>query len=403
MAPRPVYIRGVAAVTPLGRSWAESAAALSDGATAIRAVRGCDVAGYPCTVAAQISEPLPDPDEPDRRLALLRPAAEAAWREAQLDVASQRLGVFIGAESGRASLSTLSRLVRAAGGGATFDHARFGLEARALCQPLVPLMMSPAAVAQQLAAGLAAAGPVRTVSLACASSAAAVAEAARAIRLGLCDAALCGGVGADVEPLMLAGFGKLGALSLRGLSCPFDSRRDGFVVGEGAAALVLSAERGPALVELCGAGRSLDGHHLTAPDPEGSGARLAMQTALSQAGLSAVDYVQAHGTSTPHNDAVEAQALRAVFGSALDHALVSSVKGALGHWVAGAGALGLLCAYHALVEGVVLPTAGLETPDPACALPHVMGRGRRGRVESALVNSFAFGGANCSLVLRRCA
>src|SRR6185295_13370132 len=107
MAPRPVYIRGVGAVTPLGLTWAESAAALATGVTAVRAVTGCDVAGYPCTVAAQITAPLPDPDEPDRRLALLRPAAAAAWQEAQLEVPKERLGVFIGAESGRATLSTL--------------------------------------------------------------------------------------------------------------------------------------------------------------------------------------------------------------------------------------------------------------------------------------------------------
>src|SRR6185436_17976378 len=120
-----------------------------------------------------------------------------------------------------------------------------------------------------------------TISLACASGSAAIVEAARAIRLGEIDAALCGGVGADVDPLMLAGFGLLG------VSCPFDAHRDGFVVGEGAAMLVLSAERGGAIVELAGLGRSLDAHHLTAPEPEGRGAARAMSAALADAGLSA--------------------------------------------------------------------------------------------------------------------
>ena len=116
-----------------------------------------------------------------------------------------------------------------------------------------------------------------TISLACASGSAAIAEGARAIRTGRCDVAICGGVGADVDPLMLAGFGKLGALSARGQSCPFDVRRDGFVVGEGAAMVILAAERGDARVELAGEGRSLDAHHLTAPDPEGRGAERAMR------------------------------------------------------------------------------------------------------------------------------
>jgi 3-oxoacyl-[acyl-carrier-protein] synthase II len=115
-----------------------------------------------------------------------------------------------------------------------------------------------------------------------------------------------------------------------------------------------------------------------------------------------VDYVQAHGTSTPLNDAVEAAAIRSVLGPSLDRALVSSVKGAVGHWIAGSGALGFLCAVEAITSGTVVPTAGLERPDDACALPHVMGRAVARDVRAALVNSFGFGGANCSLLVRRC-
>jgi 3-oxoacyl-[acyl-carrier-protein] synthase II len=246
-------------------------------------------------------------------------------------------------------------------------------------------------------------GPAETISLACSSSAVAIAEGTRAIRLGVCDVAICGGVGADVDPLMLVGFGRVGALSARGISCPFDVRRDGFVVGEGAAIAVLASERAAATVEVAGEGRTLDAYHLTAPDPEGNGAARSMNAALRAAGFPKVDYVQAHGTSTPLNDAVEALAIRRVLGKDLDRSYVSSIKGALGHWIAGAGALGFICAVQAVTDGTILPTAGLSEPDENCDLPHVMGRAISGSVEVALCNSFAFGGANCSLVVRRCA
>jgi 3-oxoacyl-[acyl-carrier-protein] synthase II len=395
----------VGAVTPLGATWPASAAALAGGACAVAPVTAFDATGFPSTVAAAVPAGLvPDLErDEDRRWPLLRPAADEAWAQAALDVAPGRLGVFVGAESGRSSFATVLALARAAGGGAAFDHRAFGQAARPLARRIGARAASPAAMASALARRFGAAGPAVTISLACASGAAAIAEGSRAVRAGLCDVALCGGVGADVDPLMLAGFGKLEALSARGISCPFDVRRDGFVVGEGAAVAVLAAERGPATVELAGEGRSLDGHHLTAPDPEGAGALRAMRAAMQMGGEATVDYVQAHGTSTPLNDAVEAAALRRLLGTALDQAHVSSVKGALGHAIAGAGALGFACGHLAVSSGVLLPTAGLAEPDPACALPHVRGTSLRRAVRTALVNAFAFGGANASLLLRRAA
>jgi 3-oxoacyl-[acyl-carrier-protein] synthase II len=394
---RRVWVRSIGAVTPLGMDFVTTAAALADGQSAIRPVTQFDASGFPCTAAAAIDAEF---EEEDRRLPLAREAARQAWREARLAAPPARIGVFLGAESGRGSWRTVLGLARAAGGGSSFDGARFGRAARPFAQRIDASVTSPSAVASALAAELGARGPVETISLACASSGAAIVEATRAIRLGVCDVALAGGVGADVDPLMLAGFGLLGALSARGVSCPFDARRDGFVVGEGAAMTVLTAARDQALAEVAGVGRSLDAFHLTAPDPEGDGAARAMRAALDDARLPAVDVVQAHGTSTPLNDAVEAAAIRRVLGDALGRASVSSVKGALGHWVAGAGALGFLCAVWAITRGEVFPTAGLREVDPACALPHVVARAVRRDVRSALVNSFAFGGANSSLVLK---
>jgi 3-oxoacyl-[acyl-carrier-protein] synthase II len=329
------------------------------------------------------------------------PAAREAWRGADVCCDPSRIGVFVGAESGRVSFQTLVQLSRAAGGAERFEHARFAQAAPTFVKDFEAATISAASVASALAAEVDAQGPVQTISLACASGSAAIIEAVRAIRLGVCDVALCGGVGADVDPMMLAGFGLLDALSTSEVSRPFDTARDGFVLGEGAAMFVLSKHAGTSRCELSGIGRSLDGWRLTAPDPKGAGASRAMAAALNDAGLNGVDYVQAHGTSTRLNDAVEAAALRRTLGRALDRAHVSSVKGALGHWIAGAGALGLLCAHEAVVNGRVLPTAGLETPDPDCDLPHVMGQAIHAHVHTAMVNSFAFGGANCSIVIGR--
>ena len=299
--------------------------------------------------------------------------------------------MFVGAEAGRPDFATIVAVARRAG----------DLGALApLASRIAASVTSPAAVASMLAASISAEGPVETVSLACASSAAAIAEAARAVRSGECDVALAGGVGADVDQLMLASFGVLGALSARGVSCPFDVRRDGFVLGEGAAFVVLTSDRRGALAELVGIGRTMDAYRLTAPEPDGAGATRAMQAALADARIETVDYVQTHGTSTQLNDAAEAQAVQRALGSGLDRARVASVKGAIGHAIAGAGALGFLCAIEAVARGTLLPTAGLEHPDPQCALPHIIGRAVHARAQTALVNSFAFGGANVSLAIR---
>jgi len=368
---REAFVRGVGAVSSLGLDWPGTAAALARGESAIARVAHFDVEGFPCQVAAAVRG-IAEGVEDRRREFALR-AAREAWAQARVRASPERVGVFIGAESGRASFSTVLALAQAAGGGARFDHEAFGQRARDLAPRIDAAAVSPAAVASMLAGEIGARGPCETLSLACSSGAAAIAEGVRAIRRGEVDVVLCGGVGADVDPLMLAGFGLLGALSARGVSCPFDAHRDGFVVGEGAAMLVLSAEQGDAVAAVAGVGRSLD----------------------------AVDFVQAHGTSTQLNDEVEARALRRVLGARLAEAHVSSVKGALGHWIAGAGALGFLCAVHALERDEVLPTAGLRNPDPRCELPHVQGQALRKRVGSALVNAFAFGGANTSLVVVR--
>lgn len=396
---RRVFVRGVGAFTPLGEGWGETFAALCAGRTSIRPVEHFDVAGFPCQSASAFTRDFEEGG--DRRWPIARRAAREAWAAAKLPAkAPRKLGVFLGAEAGRPSLPAFVGMARASGSGsATFERERFSLDERVLS--FRGAAASPSAIACALAAEYGATGSVMTVSLACSSGAAAVCEAIRALRSGACDLALCGGVGADVDPFMLAGFGTLGALSLKGLSCPFDVRRDGFVLGEGAAMAVLDVEDAGAIAEVKGFGRTLDAHHLTAPEPEGEGAARAMRLALEQAEIAEVGYVQAHGTSTPLNDAVEAKALRKVFGDALDRTPVSSSKGALGHTIAASGALGFLCAVEAVASGRIAPTAGLKQADRDCALLHVVGEAQRRDVKDALCNAFAFGGANCSIVVGR--
>jgi 3-oxoacyl-[acyl-carrier-protein] synthase II len=410
---RRVYVHAVGACTPFG-GWTTTASMLADGRSAIRPIDTFDATGFPCPAAAAMPGPAADPDAAieDRRLLYARRALDDARSAtgalpALAACAPARIGVFIGAESGRGRFETvlgLSRAARSSSG--AFDHERFGREARAFAARIDASVISPASVATALARDIGATGPAETVSLACASGGAAIVEAARAIRLGEIDAALCGGVGADVDPLMVAGFGLLGILSPRGVSCPFDVERDGFIVGEGAAMLVLSAEPPPAgspIIELAGIARSLDAYRITAPEPDGDGAARAMAAALRDAGETSVDYVQAHGTSTPLNDRIEVAAIKRVLGDHVGRAHVSSAKGALGHWVAGAGAVGALFAWESITHARVLPSAGLRTPDPVCDVNHVIGGALHKDVRVALANSFAFGGANACLVLRRSA
>lgn len=370
-----VYVHAWACRSSFGAT-EDTLAALFAGEVAVRPIERFDARGFPSRVAAPIDAWL---DEEDRRTPMILDVLD------QLPAVEGRVGVFVGAESGRGRFDTLRALVAA--GGQPFDADRFRAHAVALAERLAPEVVSPAAPAWAIARRIGATGPVETISLACASGLAAIVEAVRAISLGECDAAIAGGVGADVDPLMLAGFGKLQALSALGVSRPFDRRRDGFVVGEGAALLVLSRSPGP--IRVAGVGRSVDAHHLTMPDPEGAGAERAMRAAGGAAEL-----VVAHGTSTPLNDAVEAAAI-ARLGPV---EAVTSVKGALGHWIAGAGALSATVACDAIVNGRVPGIPTLESPEGG--LPFVR-EGQRRKIDTALVNAFAFGGANASVRLCR--
>jgi 3-oxoacyl-[acyl-carrier-protein] synthase II len=332
----------------------------------------------------------------DRFAQLAIGAADQAVAEAGLvdGVDPARVGVIVG--TGVGGLTTLQR------------ECQTWLEEgdRAVSPLFVPMMM-PNAAAGQIAMRHGLHGPGFSIASACSTGAHSIGEAKRMIERGEADAVVAGGTEAALVGLCLAAFRRMGALSRDGVSRPFDTRRDGFVMGEGSAILVLEREeharaRGAQIfARVTGYGASNDAYHITQPEENGRGAVQAMEGALRDADLSPADvgYVNAHGTSTPFNDRIETKAIRQVLGE--DGPPVSSVKGAVGHTLGAAGAIEALACVEALRRGALPPTLGLEEIDPECEADHVAGAPREAPdLKVALSNSFGFGGQNATLVLQ---
>jgi 3-oxoacyl-[acyl-carrier-protein] synthase II len=405
--PAPVVITGLGAVTALGGDVAALSAALGDGRCGIGALTLFAHRGR-CRIAAQIPE-LPARDlgaaaalTPSEQRRLSRPdrfalaAVAEACRSAGLDPTLRRdAALFAGATTGGMLGPEEAYRRRTAG-----ESRRYRLS------PFLGMPLATAAAAVSQALGIR--GPQATVSTACSSSALAVAMAADAVRSGATRVAVAFGTDALCR-LTYAGFDGLQALDL--VPCrPFDRDRRGLSLGEGAAALVLEdAEHARARgarprAALLGHASTSDAHHVTAPHPEGAGAVAALVAALAAAGTppEAVDYVNAHGSGTVQNDAVEVAALRAVLGRRLSTVPVSSTKSQLGHCLGAAGAIEAVVTVLALDEGIVPPTVGLAHPDPAWAdLDLVPAAGRRRPLRVAVSSSYGFGGHNVSLVLAR--
>jgi 3-oxoacyl-[acyl-carrier-protein] synthase II len=255
-------------------------------------------------------------------------------------------------------------------------------------------------------------GPNLASVSACATGAHSIGDAARLIAYGDADAMIAGGAEATIGPICLAGFAAMKALSTRNddpqtASRPFDLNRDGFVASEGAAIVMLelleaAQQRGAHIyAEVAGYGQSADAYHITSPDPDGAGAMLAMRNALRDADLEPgdVQYVNAHGTSTPFNDAIETKAIKGVFEARSGDLWISSTKSCTGHLLGAAGALEAVVCALAIDRSEVPPTANLETPDPACDLDYIPEKSRQKEIRAALSNSFGFGGTNVCLVL----
>ncbi len=294
------------------------------------------------------------------------------------------------------------------------EHQRFLERGPGKFAPLTVPIIIPNMAAANVATDTGCRGPNLCLSTACATGAHAIGTALDLLRSGRASAALAGASESTISPFAVDGYCQVRALSQRNheptaASRPFDRDRDGFVIAEGAAVLLLEREdaarrRGAQpLAELAGYGASADGHHLTAPDPDGAGAVRAMRAALCDARLEPadVDVINAHGTSTALNDRAETRALKTVFGDSVRRLWVHATKSMIGHALGAAGALEAVVSVLTLLEGAVHSTLNLENADPACDLDYVPGAARSARVRAVLSNSFAFGGHNAVLAFRR--
>ena len=395
---REVVVTGLGAVTASGAGVDAFWNACVEGRSALRPA-GPDLAGdgvaFPVGVVTLGPGDDAAPGGGERAAALLLAAAAEAIAGAGL----------AGAPLPRGAGATIGTCL--GGARATFDWIDAVAAARGR-DPGAPPWPSPggfAAPTHRLAATHALAGPVTTISAACVSGTAAVAHAADAIRRGEADLMLAGGVDA-LSSFVLAGFGLLRALTPTQVR-PFDRRRDGMALGEGAGVLVLESletarrRRAPILARVEGSGSAADAHHMTGPSPTGDGAARALAAAIADAGggVAAIDFVSAHGTGTPFNDRMETLAIKRVFGRRATEVPIDSIKPIIGHTLGAAGALEAILCVRVIGSGLIPPTAHCEEPDPECDLDYVTGTARRHAVRRAISTSSAFAGCNAALVL----
>jgi 3-oxoacyl-[acyl-carrier-protein] synthase II len=390
MEPREVVITGRGAVTSIGEGADAFLDALYERRSGI-----ADGLGPCADFDPEAAMTAKEARRSDRFTQFAVAAAEQAVAEAGLPdgVEPERFGVLMGSAIG--GLETLERECRS-----WIEKGDRGVS------PLFVTMMMPNAAAGTIAMRLNARGPGFSIASACATGAHAIGEATRMIARGEADVVLAGGSEATLNGLTIAAFKSLGALSKAGISRPFDARRDGFVMGEGAGAFVLESEdharaRGvPIRGRIAGYGASNDAFHITEPDREGRGATAAMRSALDDAGAvpGDVGYVNAHGTSTPYNDRVETLALHNLFNGGAPP--VSSTKSAIGHLLGASGAVEAVASLGAIERGLLPPTINYEEPDPDCDLDYVPDGPREAPgLKLALSNSFGFGGQNACLAI----
>ena len=418
-AGRRVVVTGLGAVTPLACGVRASWRRLLAGESGIRAIDRVDVSDMPSRVAGQV----PGPDEEDgfdpgawieprerRRMDTfihyaIAAAAEAVedsgWRPED-DRGRERTGVLIGSGIGGLPGIEAATLSLA-------EKGRRGVSPFFIPSCLINLASGQVSIRHGFK------GPNHSVVTACSTGAHAIGDAARLILWGDADAMVAGGSESAISRLAVAGFSAARALSTgfndepARASRPWDRDRDGFVLGEGAGAVVLedydhARSRGARIyAEIAGYGLSGDAHHITAPAPDGDGGFRSMRAALDRAGMApgGVDYVNAHGTSTPLGDEIEHEAVKRLFGGAAANLSMSSTKSAIGHLLGAAGAVEAIFSILAVHEDIVPPTLNLENPSPGCDLDLVPLEAKRRPVRAALSNSFGFGGTNASLIVRK--
>jgi len=408
---RRVVVTGVGLISPVGNDAATSWEALCAGKSGIAPISRYDASGQGVRIAAEVKGYEPDDyfeTKEVRHLELFVQYALVAAREALRDSGFEitpenaaRVGSIVGC--GMGGLPTIEKYIQ-------ILHER---GERRITPFFIPMVI-PNMGAGQISIFYGTKGPNLSVTTACAAGTHAVGEAFRSISYGDCDLALTGGSESVICPMGFGGFHAMKALSTRNddpavASRPFDRDRDGFVIGEGGGILLLEelehAKRRGAKIyaEMAGYGLSGDAHHIAAPPEDGAGAILCMQAALADAGLQPtdIDYVNAHGTSTPLNDVVETRALKAVFGEHAARLAVSSTKSMTGHLLGGAGGVEAVVTALSVKHQFAPPTANLENPDPECDLDYVPGKGRAMPIRVAMSNSFGFGGTNAVIIMKR--
>ena len=403
-----VVITGMGVVSPVGNSVSAFWESMCNGKSGIGPITCFDPSELPVRIAGQAEDCHPavmsakEISRCDRYTVLAVEAASQAWEQAGLDMGREnpeRCGVIVG--TGIGGLYTFQeQMTRFVNGGA-----------RRVSPLSIPKILTNMA-AGEIAIRWGLTGPNEAVISACASGAQSIGDACVAIQSGRADVMVAGGSEAGIVPFGIAGFAAMKALSSRNdeperASRPFDSERDGFVMGEGAGVMVLESEehakaRGAAILgEVAGHGDTCDAYHITSPRPDGSGAAGAMKAALADAELpaSAIGYFNAHGTSTKLNDVSETLALKDVFGDSVPP--VSSTKSMIGHLLGAAGAVEAIACMLAVREGVLPPNINYENPDPDCDVNIVANTAQEARIDSAMSNSLGFGGHNTSLIVRR--
>jgi 3-oxoacyl-[acyl-carrier-protein] synthase II len=398
-------------VTPVGNSAGESWDAIVAGKSGIDTITRFDASGFASQIAGEVKDFDPETYIPKKDVRKMDTfihygigAASMAMEDSGLAITddnAERVGVAIG--SGIGGLPFIERVHEAYLNGGARKISPFFIPASIINM-----------VSGHVSIKYGAKGPNVATVTACATGTHAIGDAARLIQYGDADAMVAGGTESCISPLAVGGFAASKALTTRNdeperASRPFDSERDGFVLGEGAGVVVLE-EREAALArgariyaEVGGYGMSADAYHMTAPSEDGSGAARCMRQAIADSGLEpeAVGYVNAHGTSTPHGDKVETMAIKSVFGDHAKNLAVSSTKSMVGHMLGAAGGVESIVAALALHHGLVPPTINLDHPDPECDLDYVSGGARNVALDAVLNNSFGFGGTNATLVLKK--
>ena len=406
-----VVVTGLGAVTPIGNTVADYWEGLTSASNGVEAITLFDAAQHACRFAAEVKNFDPsgfiepkDAKRWDRFCKFGVVAAKQALADSGLTITpdnAHRIGVSIG--SGVGGLLTME----------TQAHVLKD-KAPGRVSPFTVPMMIPNMATGLAAIALGAKGPSSAVATACAAGSNAIGDAFQLLQLGKADAMICGGAESAITPLGVAGFASAKALSFRNddpatASRPFDKTRDGFVIGEGSGILVLEtlahaeARGATILAEIVGYGTTCDAHHITSPTPGGVGGAAAMRLALEDGGIAAdsVDYVNAHGTSTPANDSNETAAIKSALGSRANDIPVSSTKSMTGHLLGGSGGIEAVACVLALRNGVVPPTINYNNPDPECDLDVVPNTARELTLGTVLSNSFGFGGHNVCLAFRR--